>query len=113
VEARIFEVNSGMGDSGNDWGDHAAVWFVDNTVIATSPAGSSVRIGDADYSIITGNDFQSDRITSSANLSVSADGTESSAGENPTLSPNTYSSLPGSDPSWGAAGDPTGLTWNF
>ncbi len=113
VEARIFEVNSGMGDSGNDWGDHAAVWFVDNTVVATSPAGSSMRIGDADYSIITGNDFQSDRITSSANLSVSADGTESSAGENPTLSPNTYSSLPGSDPSWGAAGDPTGLTWNF
>lgn len=112
VESRIFEVNSGMGDSGLDNGNHAAVWFTNNTVIATGSGGLSLRIGDSDNSLVTDNTFQSDTFTSTSNFTFSST-TESSAGLNPVTTGNTFTSLPGSDPAWGGAGDPTGLTWDF
>ncbi len=111
VEAQILICNSGFGNSDTDAGDADCVWYDNNTVIATSAAGSQVYLGDAQRCYITNNVFKSDRITSTSNFSFGPEGTRSSEGLNPTTTGNTFESLPGSDPAWGAAGDPTGIDW--
>ena len=97
----------------------ANTYVTHNEIISTGTgtAGSAtvpkLYGGDQVNAIITNNVFKSDDFASDSDIFMS--GTSST-----TKSGNTYQSLPGSDPAWGAAladsstpgaGDPTGLDW--
>lgn len=108
VQSRIFWCNAAAG-SGS--GTARCVWLIFNDIIAgtTDPTDPppSIEITDTDVAVVENNDFQSDTFLSNSNLSITGVGDVRTAG-------NTYSgSLPGSDPAWGGAGDPTGIPWNF
>jgi hypothetical protein len=106
VEARIFMVDAAFA-GGTGTADGA--WFEENLVIAADPYGASGRecsIKDALYGRIINNTFQSDQFTSTANLTL---GTPVVDGDKTTG--NVFESLPGSDPAWGAAGDPSAIDW--
>ena len=66
--------------------------------------GPAIEGNDMSYADIINNTFQSDTFLSDSNIVMSS--TTST-----TKTPNTYTSLPGSDPAWGAVGDPTGIDW--
>lgn len=102
VESRLIWSNDAADPLGS--GDALAAWVTRNLLIAESPLGfpESLDGGDQGYAYITGNAFQSDTFLSDSNVTLT--GVTST-----TKSGNTYAGLPGSDPAWGAAGDPTTL----
>lgn len=119
VENWLFMCNADAG-GGND--DARAVWLTNLECISTgdgttggadvpkilvhqSPDGTGSL--DTDYFYVQNCTFKSDAFTSDANI-------EGQGGVNGTagISGNTYTSLPGSDPSWGGAGDPSGISWS-
>lgn len=116
VENHIFNVNA---QEGGGSGAALATWFLNNEIISTStgtdPGAGTPKIYGTDHArvYIQDNVFKSDDITSDSSYSMA--GTTAT-----TKSGNTYQSLPGSDPSWGAAiaagntpgaGDPSSLDW--
>lgn len=112
VEGRVLWVHSGAGNSNIDGGDMASFWFDTNEVIATN--GASVECYDCEHARIVNNTFKSNTITSSANINLTyGGGSEASSTIDGVKTPNTYQSLPGSDPAWAGAGDPSSITWNL
>jgi hypothetical protein len=106
VQARIFLVDAAFGGG---TGTLDGAWFDNNLVIATYASGANGRelnITDALYARITNNTFQSDQFTSTTHLTLGAPVTD---GDKTTG--NVFESLPGSDPAWGAAGDPSAIDW--
>lgn len=104
VEGRILIVDAEFG-SGD--GTLEGAWFESNLVIASQVVtGNELRITDATYARIINNTIQSDVITSTANITLGAPVTD---GDKTTG--NVFESLPGSDPSWTAVGDPSGIDW--
>lgn len=106
VQSRIFLIDAAFG-SGT--GTLNGAWFDSNLVIATYASGANGRechIKDATYGRITNNTFQSDQFTSTTQLTL---GTPVTDGDKTTG--NVFQSLPGSDPAWGAAGDPSAIDW--
>jgi hypothetical protein len=107
VENRIFWCDAA---AGTGTGDALGVWFTGNNIVATRTASQVPDISGADtnYAYVQDNTFQSNTFLSDSNISLTGI-TNGSAGR----SGNVYQSLPGSDPAWGAAGDPTGINWNI
>jgi hypothetical protein len=106
VQARILIIDAAFGGGS---GTLEGAWFEGNLVIGTYAAGSNgaeLRITDATYGRIINNTIQSDIITSVANLTLGAPVTD---GDKTTG--NVFEALPGSDPAWGAVGDPSGIDW--
>lgn len=116
VENHIMWVDAAAGGGTST---AANTYVTHNEIISTGTgtAGSAtvpkLYGGDQVNAIITNNVFKSDDFASDSDIFMS--GTSST-----TKSGNTYQSLPGSDPAWGAAladsstpgaGDPTGLDW--
>jgi hypothetical protein len=103
VQTRIFWVDAA---AGTGTGDAVATWFTNNTIVAATTDSSTPAIegGDQARAFITGNAFQSDTFLSDSNIALNGSTATTKSG-------NTYAGLPGSDPAWGAAGDPTGIDW--
>lgn len=101
VESRIFLIDAAFGGG---TGILNGAWFQQNLVIATGGI-PDCQIKDAAYGRITDNTFQSDEFLSSANLNLGPLVTDG------VKTPNTFEALPGSDPAWGAAGDPSSIDW--
>lgn len=121
VENWMFMCDADAG-GGND--DARAVWLtnlecisagegttggadVPKMIIQQSPDGTGSR--DADYFYVQGCTFKSDAFTSDSSISGQG-GVNGSAG----ISGNTYTTVPGSDPSYlaGTPGDPSGIPWS-
>jgi hypothetical protein len=107
VQSRIFWIDAA---AGSGTGDARGAWFQNNLVIAASTDGSPPAIegGDTAYAYIIDNDFQSNTFLSNTNIAMSG-----ITLTDKTSIANTYAALPGSDPVWGGAGDPTGISWNI
>lgn len=105
VESWLMWVNAA---SGGGTGTADCVWYTNNSVVASSTGSGgtifSITGSDTTHAVVTGNSISSNTILSDANLNLSGTSTTTESG-------NSYSSLPGSDPAWGAAGDPTGIDW--
>ena len=110
IESHVFWLNSQIGNSGVDAGDMGTIWFEDNLVICTGGT-PFMYFADSDHARVNGNTFQSDTITSVANISADGGPTPYTTCPDPVFTQNTYEALPGSDPAWGAAGDPSALDW--
>lgn len=106
VEGRILVVRSSL-ESPPSGGTFEGAWFDNNLVIATQVvSGTELSITDATYARITNNTIQSNIITSPAGITLGGPVTN---GDKTTG--NVFQALPGSDPAWGAVGDPSGVTW--
>jgi hypothetical protein len=116
VENWIFWVDAAAGGGS---GDAIATWVVNNEIISdgtgTSGSASTPKLtgGDQVRAYIQDNVFKSSDFASDTDISMTGSTSTTKSG-------NTYESLPGSDPAWGAsiaggftpgAGDPTGIDW--
>lgn len=116
VENHIHNI---VASEGGGSGSATANWFLYNEIISTGTgtagsAGTPKLYGNESSvrAYIQNNAFQSDDFTSDTDISLG--GTTAT-----TKSGNTYASLPGSDPAWGAtlngltpgAGDPSGIDY--
>jgi len=103
-QATWFDAPSGTGT-----GIQRAGW-IDNCHMVLGNTASIIGGIDGpsqEYAYVTNNLIESDTILSAADISMS--GTVLT-----TKTPNTFTgSLPGSDPAWGGAGDPSGISWDF
>lgn len=107
VQSRIFWIDAA---AGSGTGDARAAWVQNNLIIAASADSSPPAIegGDVGYAYAIDNDFRSTTFLSNSNISMSG-----TALTDKTSIANTYTTTLGSDPSWGGAGDPTGISWNI
>jgi hypothetical protein len=106
VQSRILIIDAAFGGG---TGTLEGAWFESNLVVGSYAAGSNgaeINITDATYARIINNTIQSNIITSVANITLGAPVTN---GDKTTG--NVFESLPGSDPAWGAVGDPSGIDW--
>jgi hypothetical protein len=110
VEGNFLWNNSAAGHSSVDAGDMGTLWYLENHVIG----GSSCvfTLGDTTAARVIDNTFESVALASSTNISNG--GGDTTVCPDVVKTPNTYTgSVPGSDPAWGAAGDPDGLDWEI
>ncbi len=115
VESRILWCDAAAGGGS---GNFLSTWFTNNNLVASSTGGilfPGIDVGttggtlDTAYAYLTGNTFQSNTYTSNSAVGSIAGSVNGTAGKGS----NTYTTLPGSDPAWGAAGDPSGITWDI
>lgn len=111
VEHWLFWVDAAAGGGS---GDALAIFFDDNECITTG-TGTAVSAstpkltgGDTGHAFVRNNIFRSNGFLSSADITVA--GTSST-----TKTPNTYTTVPGSDPAWKATtpGDPSSIPWDL